>query len=703
MAGYLKGLLSALTGRNKTVAAFVPEWAHMADKYPDVNLEQLEKHYVGDVYSCIRLIADAVNEVPLRLYVAKKTKEKLKMETVKATDQTHQRLAKQATTANYMTGIAEVEEVVSHPVLDLFREVNPLMNQSDFLESWVVYLTLTGEFFSAIINDENGVPVELWPLNPKDMVAVQHKIYLIDHWEHRGVNPPKKYDPSELIYCKAFNPLDVIRGYGDLRGGYMAAHLSNDMMNYEATLLKNRAVPPLAVILKGALDRPKAERAREAWEASNTGENRGRIMVLGEDVTLQPVGLSPKELGHGPGMDMARDRVGNATRVPKQLLTSDDVNKNNLYGGLHQFAKFSVTPRLRKIEQAINQDLMPKFEPGRSLFVAFDNAVPEDQEAKVKEREVNLRMGYSPINEERAKERLGKVPWGDEPMGTFQTIVTEEGEGGDSASPKDKPKPKPADKPKGHTHHKENLRPQDADLRLEITQIFERQRRHAVQQLLEVNQGDGPAIIDTTRPLLDLDKWNAVMAKAVEPIMRKLIDAGYEIGLTRLAGRKDVIQGVGIAAALEFLENKAAEFVDRMVTNVNTTTRNALIKTLEEAMANGETVSQMIPRVNEVYKHASVIRSEQIARSETKRAREYAARASYERAGVTQIEWVAGTEACEYCRPWDGKVVGIAESFAKDGQELDGDQGGKRAASFGDINHPPQHPNCTCFLLPVTE
>lgn len=59
--------------------------------------------------------------------------------------------------------------------------------------------------------------------------------------------------------------------------------------------------------------------------------------------------------------------------------------------------------------------------------------------------------------------------------------------------------------------------------------------------------------------------------------------------------------------------------------------------------------------------------------------------------------WVAQGGACEYCRALDGKSVGVDEVFVEKDGEIEGADGGKMKNTFGHMDVPTAHPNCSCY------
>jgi len=65
------------------------------------------------------------------------------------------------------------------------------------------------------------------------------------------------------------------------------------------------------------------------------------------------------------------------------------------------FNKSTIQPKLIRIQEKQNERIMPKYDD--NLFVQFDNPIPKDKDFEIKERETNLKMYVTSINEERQK------------------------------------------------------------------------------------------------------------------------------------------------------------------------------------------------------------------------------------------------------------------------------------------------------------
>ena len=118
----------------------------------------------------------------------------------------------------------------------------------------------------------------------------------------------------------------------------------------------------------------------------------------------------------------------------------------------------------------------------------------------------------------------------------------------------------------------------------------------------------------------------------------------------------------------------------------------------------GETLPELMRRVNTTYDHWDKIRAERISRSESIRAANAGAKSAYIQSGVVEkIVWIATVDKriCPYCEEMDGRVIGIKENFFDKGDVLTVTVDGKKQSmklDYSDTPHPPLHTLCRCSI-----
>lgn len=118
-----------------------------------------------------------------------------------------------------------------------------------------------------------------------------------------------------------------------------------------------------------------------------------------------------------------------------------------------------------------------------------------------------------------------------------------------------------------------------------------------------------------------------------------------------------------------------------------------LKRALQDGWKAGESISDLVKKVDSVFDDFSRYRSEMIARTESIRASAQASLLTYEASGVVDRSmWIATPtdRTCDICAGLDGKIAKLGEPFPFDD-------------TYGDATGPPAHPNCRCCLVPVLE
>jgi len=168
-----------------------------------------------------------------------------------------------------------------------------------------------------------------------------------------------------------------------------------------------------------------------------------------------------------------------------------------------------------------------------------------------------------------------------------------------------------------------------------------------------------------------------------------------------------VLDFLGVGGNLEMTTDPAVKYLREdsveLVKEINTTTRNKLRKTLAVGFEDGESISQLSNRVQDVFKDATRNRADMIARTESIRATNFGTLEAYRQSEVVEAqEWLAERDdrTCPYCLEMDGKVTELDKAWFKKGESLTVD-GNTLDFDLLDVDTPPLHPQCRCTLIPV--
>jgi HK97 family phage portal protein len=395
---------------------------------PQVDVQKLVRNYLGWTYACASLNAAGVAQTPLRLYATRATgQSRAKAYAApRPVDKARLEYIRRSATIGKMPQVAtaeEIEEITVHPLLDLLRNINRHNNGYETMELTSILLDLTGKAFWHVQIGPGGVPTEIWFLRSQWMRIVPDAKQFISAYKY-GVRQDKLYTfhPSEIIYFKCPNPTDPWEGMGPTQAAAWSMMRQDSMDRFEAATLSNMGRPDFVVkYTDGRLSDEDRVAIEARWNSRHSGPDRaGRVSVMDQQFDIEQIGWSPRELQFERGRPWTMKEIAAAFNVPVGFLDTAEIAKapkSALSGSGYLHAKYGILPRLIRIEEKLNQDLVPLFGDGQKrLFLAFDNPVPEDAESAQSMQDADLDHGVITINEVRTTRGLPPVPWGDTPL-----------------------------------------------------------------------------------------------------------------------------------------------------------------------------------------------------------------------------------------------------------------------------------------------
>lgn len=342
---------------------------------PDYSLRQQMEQYKSWVYDCVTKIAAEFAAVNLKLYA--------------------------------MDTKGNIEEVDTHPALDLLDRVNPFMTFYDLKDLTITNLELTGNAYWWLVKNKAGVIVQIYPwLRPDRMTPIPSVKDFIEKYRYvqPGVNDPVDFKTSEIIHFKYVNPLDPYSGRSPVSSVGMSIAVDEYAQKYNLRFFQNGARPDFVLQFKDGLDKVQADRIMAQWEERHGMGNEHRPAVLSKG-ELKSTSLSQKDMEFYNQRMMSRDEILAAFKVPKSLLgITEDVNFATAQAARLMFIKQVIVPKVEKFCQYLNEFLLPQFAGGDSLFFDYDNPAPEDQTMRMEYYKTMQAVGALSANEIRSLE-----------------------------------------------------------------------------------------------------------------------------------------------------------------------------------------------------------------------------------------------------------------------------------------------------------
>lgn len=383
-------------------------------------------------YACANIIARACAGVQIRLYATTGVRQKRAAwgNPAPVSKRTRRYLDGHPDHSKRIRGSDAVQEITDHPILDAFKYVNPWMDQFTLFELNQLNLEVVGASFWTFVEDAYGVPAEIWPL-PSWRVYPQPDYFgtgVIRHYVFMASAGQVIYRPEEVLYQRNVNLFDpYTQPWSPMRAGYELTQVYDKRTEADDAWLTN--LPKAGAVFvpneDNILPFDEVFRLQMQFEEMTSRARQGSIPIMPFKGQVQPLNWPGRDPAQVAAEEMTRKDYGTIFGVPMPLIDGTAGSRANLDAAHLQLARHSVKPRLRKTEEHLNSNFIPRFPDADTdrLFLAFDDCAADE----VLEREtlaVYFDKGWIDRNEARAE--IGYEPVDDGNVilvaGTLKTL-----------------------------------------------------------------------------------------------------------------------------------------------------------------------------------------------------------------------------------------------------------------------------------------
>lgn len=338
------------------------------------------------VYSCVRILAEAVAGLPLHLYHYKKDGGK--------------------------------EKALLHPLyLLLHDEPNPEMSSFVFRETLMTHLLLWGNAYAQIIRNGKGEVIALYPLMPNKMTVDRNENGQLYYQYNRSSDEALTMKGNSVI----LKPTDVLHipglgfdglvGYSPIAMAKNAIGMAIACEEYGAKFFSNGAAPGGVLEHPGTIKDPN--RVRESWQSTFGGSgNSNKIAVLEEGLKYTPIGISPEQAQFLETRKFQINEIARIFRVPPHMV--GDLEKSsfsNIEQQSLEFVKYTLDPWVMRWEQSIQRSLLSVDEK-KQYFVKFnlEGLLRGDYASRMNGYATARQNGWMSANDIRELENLDRIP-----------------------------------------------------------------------------------------------------------------------------------------------------------------------------------------------------------------------------------------------------------------------------------------------------
>lgn len=338
------------------------------------------------VYSCVRILAEAVAGLPLHLYK--------------------------------YTASGGKEKALSHPLYFLLHdEPNPEMSSFVFRETLMTHLLLWGNAYAQIIRNGKGEVIALYPLMPNRMSVDRDSSGALYYTYTRYSDEAPTMNgmtvtlrSSDVLHIPGLG-FDGLVGYSPIAMAKNAIGMAIACEEYGAKFFANGAAPGGVLEHPGTIKDP--QKVRDSWNAAYQGSsNSHRVAVLEEGMKYQPIGISPEQAQFLETRKFQINEIARIFRVPPHMV--GDLEKSsfsNIEQQSLEFVKYTLDPWVIRWEQAISRALLRPDEK-KLYFAKFnvDGLLRGDYVSRMNGYATARQNGWMSANDIRELENLDRIP-----------------------------------------------------------------------------------------------------------------------------------------------------------------------------------------------------------------------------------------------------------------------------------------------------
>jgi HK97 family phage portal protein len=640
-----------------------------------------------------------------------------------------------------------------HSLLTLLDGVNEHMTGPELKYTTLAHLELTGNSYWLLdaVKSDTDQPRAIYPLNPGRVRVKLDKSsfpYKLSHYEFTIDAKVYRFEPYQILHMKYPDPNDPFVGVGFVQSIPTWIDTDNYAWEHNRKYFLNGAAFGMYIATQSNIE-GQIDRIKQGFKDAYSGvENAHKIPALPKGVDIKNSGMSQRDMDFKNLADATRDRILAAAGVSKTILgtAESDTNRATAETADYVFSKRTIKPKMLLVISYLNEFLVPRY--GDNLYLTFIDPTPEDKEFRT--QEMQAAVGNMPVmtqNEARKTYMgLGPVEGGDKlmtPAAMTPAGVTDKPEGEEIAPQLAKTADgwrakhirirtggktansgaakmrsalteafeKQIDKAPGFqvksikdlTHseymeHWKRFADRSEGAEKELQKIFRSINAKQRAEVIE-NLPSATGVTKDLGELFDPSEWMGITIDLVTPILTSLAKDEATAALAMIgAQHQDIL-------ADESIQNALDRGIAKMARSYNETTLSQLKDVIGEKLtqSGGTNLTELTNAVDGVYSFADQRRAGLIAKTEAFRSANWANKEAWLQSGVVKtVKWYTAEDdhVCEFCKMQDGKEIEINENFYNAGDTIKGAEGGFMTANYGDIEAPPLHPDCRCYIRP---
>ncbi|WLA80298.1 phage portal protein [Bradyrhizobium elkanii] len=314
------------------------------------------------------------------------------------------------------------EEVTVSAFSPVLRKPNRYQNRIKFIEQWIVSKLLHGNAYILKQRDLRGIVTAMYVLDPcrvRPLVAPDGSVYYqLSKDNLSGIEDAITVPAEEIIHDTMVPLYHPLCGVSPLYACGIAAMQGLSIQDNTTRLFQNSAVPSGILTAPDTIDEVTATRLKQHWEANYSGQNYGRVAVLGDGLKYEKMAMTAAESQLIEQLKWTAETVCSCFHVPPYMIGVGAAPKyDNIEALNQQYYSQCLQSLIEQIELCLDEGLGLTDVPGHTYGTEFDldDLLRMDTATQYKTIGEGIGSGLLAPNEGRKKVGQKPVKGGDTP------------------------------------------------------------------------------------------------------------------------------------------------------------------------------------------------------------------------------------------------------------------------------------------------
>lgn len=324
----------------------------------------------------------------------------------------------------------EISSAAFSPVL---RKPNHFQTRQKFIEQWLVSKLSSGNAYILKERDQRGIVVRMYVLDPSRCLPLVAKngdvYYQLQDDDLSGVPTGLPAVPaSEIIHDTMVCLFHPLVGISPIYACGLAATQGLNIQNNSAKFFANGSQPGGILTAPGEISDETALRLKNHWEKNYTGDNVGKIAVLGDNLKYEAMAVKAVDAQLVDQLKMSAEMVCSTFHVPAFKIGAGTIPAGQKVDDLNQiYYADCLQALIESLEALLDDGLGLTRITDRPLGTEFelDDLLRMDTTTLTKALSEQVKASIASPDEARKRMNLGPVPGGKYPLAQQQNYSLE--------------------------------------------------------------------------------------------------------------------------------------------------------------------------------------------------------------------------------------------------------------------------------------